>query len=435
MFRSLILLVPFLAPILGLAQDFYWSGISTRAQGLAGIAVPTQGSALDALGANPALLSSFTRPTVDLSLTGAFLSGTFTNSANSNSPIQTAPGAIPAAAIAIPILPGKLTVAAGLTPELLSLSQWTLNDAPGTAGASYGTRRHLSRIVALRTGFAIAWRPTARLALGYSAGLVDNTNRLNAPYIFQTQPALAGLKVNLDLKTSGRAWNSSFGFWANPTRRFAVGLAWKSQTSIRSTGSAIGDASAQFAALGVNAPGAFSYNARVDNTLPASLLLTTTLNGPRRWLFALEAQSIRWQSAFRNLPVTLTGGSNAVINAVAGSSTLLDSVPLHWRNQYLFRAAAERTLGEHCTARAGFGWASNAVPSSTLTPLTAAIFQQHYSSGLSYLRGRIRLDLAYSLAPKTSQSVGQSLLRSGEYSNSTTWLRAQTLSLGLNFHL
>jgi hypothetical protein len=71
---------------------------------------------MDALGANPALVASLVRPTIDLSLTGGFVNGSFANQSNSASPLRSAPGAIPAAAIAFPVVPGKLTLAAGATP-------------------------------------------------------------------------------------------------------------------------------------------------------------------------------------------------------------------------------------------------------------------------------------------------------------------------------
>jgi hypothetical protein len=78
---------------------------------------------------------------------------------------------------------------------------------------------------------------------------------------------------------------------------------------------------------------------------------------------------------------------------------------------------------------------TNPVPSSTLTPLTAAIFQRHVSGGLSYSWGACRLDVAYSLAPPAQASVGSSLLRAGEYANSRVRLWGQTVSLGFSFHL
>ena len=107
-----------------------------------------------------------------------------------------------------------------------------------------------------------------------------------------------------------------------------VGASWKSRTVIDSTGHASGDVGAQFAALGVNAPSAWAYDAAVQNVLPQSVLGDISWQTSKHWLFAFQADWTNWHEAFVNLPVTLTNGTNATINSLVGSTTLQDSVPL-----------------------------------------------------------------------------------------------------------
>jgi len=157
----------------------------------------------------------------------------------------------------------RFSFVVGAMPELLSTADWKYVDAPGTAGATYGLQQQKSAINALRMAAGVGVSFGSKFSWGATVGADYNTNTLQAPYIFQTQPQLAGLKTLLDLHTSGVGWNASLGALAHPTRKLEVGLAWKSRTVINSSGTAIGDAYAQFAALGVSAPANFIYSARV----------------------------------------------------------------------------------------------------------------------------------------------------------------------------
>ena len=73
------------------------------------------------------------------------------------------------------------------------------------------------------------------------------------------------------------------------------------------------------------------------------------------------------------------------------------------------------------------------MPDSTLSPLTAAIGRQTVSAGIGYRHGRWNVDVAYALDPTAQQSVGQSLLKSGEYDNSRVRLGTQSLISTFSF--
>jgi long-chain fatty acid transport protein len=238
---------------------------------------------------------------------------------------------------------------------------------------------------------------------------------------------LAGLKTLLDLHTNGVGWNASVGLLAHPSRKVELGLAWKSRTVINSTGHASGDAYAQFAALGVDAPSTWTYSAGVQNVLPQSILASAAWQVSPRWLLAFQADWINWKEAFTVLPVSLYGGTNAVLNSVVGSDALQDGVPLYWKDQYGFHAGVERSLTESTVLRFGFAHANSPVPSSTLTPLTAAILSNEISTGFSYHHGRAKYEASYGFRPEASQHVGQSSLLAGEYNNSTVHVGTQSV--------
>jgi long-subunit fatty acid transport protein len=390
---------------------------------------------LDALASNPAGLALLAGPTADLSVASIFARGSFSNSVNSNAPLETSPGAIPYGAFGTPLGKSRFSVGIGETPELTSVADWHYNDAPGAAGASYGFQREKSAILATRSVLGLGVYLLPQLSVGVSFGADYNSNTLEAPYIFQSQPVVKGLKTLLDLHTAGFGFNTSVGALIHASRKVQIGLAWKSRTVIDSTGSALGNLAQQLAALGIAAPAGFQYSAAVHNVLPQSVTASAAWRLNPRWRLALQGDWINWNDAFHTLPVMLSGGNNALINSLVNSTSLNDAVPLEWKDQYAVRAGFERLITEGISVRGGFAHANNPVPSSTLSPLTASILSNQFSTGVGWRLGRANFDAAYSFDPTAKARVGQSALLSGEYDNSTVkvGIQAVTLSTSLRF--
>jgi long-subunit fatty acid transport protein len=421
------------APACLFAQEFYWTAGSARSGALGGVYLPSSTGVTDALSTNPAGLTALSGRTMDLSLTSVFSWGSFSNSVNANTPLRNGAGLVPYGAFGMPIGWSRFSFGAGVVPELASLSNWNYRDAPGVGGASYGVQRQKSEIVALRSAAGVGFALNRRISLGFSAGAVYNSNTLDAPYVFQSHPVLAGLKTLLNLHTNGVGWNWSAGVLARPVDRVQFSFAWKSQTAVDSTGDATGNLSNQFAALGLNARPDFHYHALVHNVLPSSVLAGASWRVNARWVLALQGNAVNWHSAFASLPVSLSGGNNADINGLLHSSSIFDRVPLQWKNQYSVHAGVERLLTEHVSLRGGFAHANNPVPGSTLSPLTAAIMRDRISTGVGYRAGRWRFDAAYSIAPTAEERSGQSALLSGEYRNSRVRIGIQSVTLNTAF--
>ena len=407
------------------AQDFYWTGASARSLALGGVYVPSSDDAVGALAANPAGLTALGGPSVNLNITAAFARGSFTDSVNSGAPLRTSPAAAPYGAFGMPIGHSRFSFGVGFVPDLLSIADWRYVDAPGTFGVTYGLQEQESAILAGRGmgGFGVSFGP--KLAIGATMGVDYNQNVLKAPYIFQTQPALEGLKTLLDLHTSGVGWNSSVGILTRPTSAVEIGVAWKSRTIIHSTGTATGDAYALFGVPQGSPASTFAYSAAVRNVLPQSVEASVNWQANSRWLLAFQSDWVNWENAFVNLPVTLTNGTNVTINTVADSSTLVDHIPVNWKDQYSFHCGVERQVTKNASLRVGYSHANNPVPSSTLTPLTAAIMSNQISAGFAYDRASSRFELAYAFDPTAQAHVQTSGLQAGEYDNSTVHVGTQ----------
>ncbi len=427
--RSLLLvtaIVTFTAS--GYSQGFYLDTASARSAAIGGVYVPSSDSPLDALAVNPAGLTVLTGPSADLSVTAGFARGSFTNSVNNNSPLSTSPGAMPYGAFGMPIGKSRFSFAVGEMPDLMSVSKWHYVDAPGVAGASYGLQQQKSAILALRSAAGLGIYLGPHLSLGVSFGVDYNSNTLDAPYIFQQQPVLKGLKTLLDLNTNGVGWNTGAGALIHASHKVQVSVGWKSKTTINSTGSASGNLAQQAAALGLAIPTTFNYSAAVHNVLPQSVNAGATWQLNSRWMLALQGDWVGWKSAFRSLPVALTDGTNSAINGLLNSTSLNDYVPLEWKDQYSVHAGFERKLGESLSISGGFVHANNPVPASTLSPLTAAIMTNQITTGFGYSHGRAHYAIAYAFDPIARESVGQSALLSGEYSNSTVRAGIQSVT-------
>jgi long-subunit fatty acid transport protein len=415
------------------AQDFYWNTASARSMALGGVYLPSAEGVVDAMAANPAGLTALTGRTVEMSLTGIFATGSFSNSANANAHLNDSPGVVPYGAFGMPIGHSRISIGVGVTPELTSVSNWNYVDAPGLAGASYGMQQQKSAILAVRAAAGVGVTLSRKFALGMSVGAVYNSNTLDAPYIFQSHPVLAGLKTLVDLHTTGVGWNTNLGVIATPTDRIQFNAAWKSRTVIDSTGGLDGNMQAQFAALGLAAQPTFHYAAAVRNVLPQSILAGVNWRVNGKWILALQGDWVNWKDAFSSLPVSLTNGTNPDINGLLGTNSIFDRIPVLWKDQYSVHGGVEYRPTENVSVRGGYGYANNPVPASTLSPLTAAIMTSQVSTGIEYRRGKWRVDLAYGINPSTRETVGRSALLSGEYSNSSVRIGTQSVRLSTSF--
>ena len=431
--HSLLLSLPFLAASAALAQGSaaMGDGLSASAIARGGSTVVQQSSPLDAVQGNPAGLAPLTRGVLDLNLVGVFTGGDFRNAANPDARLGHFGGALPYGAYAAPLGHSRWVIAAAATPEILMRANWHYNDTPGTAGVTYGYQKQDTQIVGLRSSVSLARALGSHWDAGVSLGVVYNQNHLQAPYIFQQQPALQGLKVLIDLTTRGYGWNGSAGVQWQPKKNVRAGLAWKSGTTIHTHGELDGSASALFNVLGVTSSPNFTYDAQVMNHLPQAFNGGLTWRTRSHVSYSFEGGFTAWGQAFQQLPITLSNGSNAVINSVAGSSTLQDAVPLHWSNQGVFHGGLEYPVSEHWTIRGGYSYRNDPVPSSTLIPLTAAIMQQSVAAGAGWTRGSWAYDAAYQFQLPSTQYVGVSGLKAGEYNNSSVRVQVQSVTLSM----
>ena len=300
-------------------------------------------------------------------------------------------------------------------------------------GANYGQPKETSEILAFRSSAGISYRVSARLAIGMTASVIDNSNTLVMPYVFQSHPALKGLKTLLDLHTRGYGFNTSYGIMLRPTRRFLVSASYRTRSGITSTGTATGNLGAQLEALHIPFQPDFRYRAKVQVELPQAASLGASWQSSQAMRWSVESNWTNWHRSFATLPVSLTQGTNADVNGLLHSTSIQDTVPLSWKDQLSLRFGAERQLGERFSVAGGFSHQNNPVPASTLSPMTAAIGGNAISAGAGCRRGHARFDLAYQVGLPATQSVAKSSLLSGEFDHTRVRIVTQALTLTTTF--
>ncbi len=326
----------------------------------------------------------------------------------------------------------RCTLRLGLNPDIALRDRWHYRDAPGGADGitSYGVQLDSAEILLLRSALGASWQVCPDLSLGANVGFLYNENRLQTPYVFQTQPVLRTVKTLLDLQTDGFGWNAQVALRWQPISNLTFSAVYTSQATIDTHGRATGDAGVQLTNLGLGAARHdFGYDAEVENVFPQQVSGGLAWEPTTRLTLSAQFDWLAWSDAFDTLPVRLTRGNNADLNALVGSHRLNDNVPLRWRDQYVGRLGVERKLGDRWTARAGYAYGNNPVPAGTLTPLNAPITEHLLTAGVGFHRGRVTVDAAYQWQVPATARVRRSQLAAGEYSDSVTEIDVQWLGL------
>lgn len=339
------------------------------------------------------------------------LEGSFSNALNNDSPIQNPVTAFPTLALAYQLEnTPEVTLGLSLTPDGVARGYWKYFDSV------YGLQTHDSRLITARLAAGIGWQATDELSLGGTIGVTYNENYLKSPYTFQNAGLVTGAKVLLDLETTGFGPSFSLGAQYEVTEWATIGLRYMSPTWLFTDGNADGFAG----------PAPFSYHAQIDQQLPQRIGIAAAIE-PLDWLTLLfQADWVDYGSSFDTLTISLGNGAQPAL-----PNTFTERSPLGWESVWVLGAAAEIELSDELRWDVGYSYGDSPVPNSTLTPLTAAIFEHTVATGLTYRWGDVEIGLAYQYEVPHSQTTNSSILLNGEYQNSTVEVGAHTGAISL----
>lgn len=434
---ALVAIVNFSATLLmfantGKADGVYRDGAGARAMSLGGASVALPDQPLEAMFSNPAGLGLATNASLQLGVVGGLAQGEFSDSVNKNSHMRDTLGALPEVAFVYPMKSLPLSFGLSVIPEALSRVDWKFADKPGglDGATTYGLRENYAQFIAIRTALGVSYKINDTLSVGIDFGGDYNRNNLKAPYVFQSAPGLRGFKTLLDLQTEGWGVNGTAGLVWRPRKEVSVGLSYRSMTYFDTHGDASGNAGVQLGNIGAGSfrPD-FHYDAEVYTKLPQIVSGGVSWQA-QDWLrVILQTDWIGWGDAFNNLDIQLRNGNNADINGFLGTSHIHDSVPLDWKDGFVYRIGFEFALSQAFTARVGYCYGANPVPAATLTPMSAAILEHTATCGLEWRHGRWTIAGAYQYDFPAASRVGESGLAAGEFSNSATTVKAHWFGL------
>ncbi len=405
------------------------NGVGARSMSLGGASVADETDALGAMAYNPGMLGFFGKREAIVGLTGVFADGDYRSQAGDRGHLRNTDAMIPDIALILP-MSQRVTLGFSMIPDSSRFANWRYVDPMGAAGVGYGLMKHRSDILNVRGAAGIGVRLTDTLSLGASIGAVYNENHLTSPYIFQSHPALTGAKTLLDLGTTGWGLDAQLGLAWKVNDKVTVGLSYHSPTTFNSDGDAHGDVTAQLAALGVPSPdGRFRYHADVDTELPQKISAAISIKPTKQWRVSGQVEWVNWADAYDDLTVSLSRGDNATVNGILGSDVLVDTIPLDWRNRFVFRLGTEYDVSETVSLRAGYSYGKSPVPNSTVLPLTAAISEHTVSAGVGWHKGPWTVDFAWQYDLPASQNAGADGIAGTEYDFSHVELSAHWISV------
>jgi len=283
---------------------------------------------LSAISGNPALLRG-QQAGFQLSGSTLFVDSTFTSNLGEKDDAESGPGIIPEAGMVWAPSDSDFTFGAGLFAQSAMSAEFEFVDPPGAGGVTYGNQEHRAEYIVLSGVGAAAWSVNDALTLGATVGVAYNRNQLEAPYIFQSHPVLSGLKVLVDLDADTTALTASAGLNYRVNDSASFNVLYKMESDFDAEGSLSGN----LGQLGLGIQETFSYDAEVATGLPASLAASYVWQVNQRWQLGIQAQRIFWEETFADLPIALTDGTNADLNAFLGTDRIDDVAPLDWDDQ------------------------------------------------------------------------------------------------------
>lgn len=166
------------------------------------------------------------------------------------------------------------------------------------------------------------------------------------------------------------------------------------------------------------------YNAQAKFGLPQSVSAGLFFAPVKKVRLALDAEWINWAKAFKQMDISLTGGTNDNISKMMGTSGSISmAFPMKWKNTIVIRTGAELDVAKAVILRGGYVYGSNPVPNTTIFPVFPAIVEHHLTLGCSIKMSKaLVLNAAYEHAFQNKQTAASKSEVANEYNNSVSGL-------------
>ena len=284
--------------------------------------------------------------------------------------------------------------------------------------AIYGDQVYESSLSFLKLLPAIGYKVNEKLSLGLTFGAAYQNMRLKMPYQVHSG-ALAGNVMAADMRMEGLGYSGSLGVLYKVSDAVKIGFVYKSATKVDLSGDINVDASA----LGA---GTAKYDIKTTYDWPQTAGVGVSYQATPKWFFGLDLEWINWKKAMDNLKLEMSGGNNASL-----PTSLDDTLPLNWDDQYVVRLGGEYKATNKLTLRSGVSYGKSPIPDNTLMPVLCTVTEWSATLGLGYaVTENVSFDAAYLHSFDHTQDVGVSLI-ADEYNGSSTGVTIDAIYMGL----
>lgn len=403
-------------------------GFGAADSGSAGVFGGTGGDSLATMQLNPAALTRLESNEWTLSGRALIGQGEFRRDGESSS-LANEVGVFPEAAVAWKLPERPLWVGFSLAPVAALQAEWNFEDVPAEgSGVFYPDVGQESGFLAIKANAALAWKINDHWSVGGSVGAIYSRVIFDAPFIFQTNPDLAGAKTDLDLETDGWAFTWDVGAVYQPTPDWTFAARFRPKVDLSNQGDARADFSAELPGL---AGAIANYEAASRNVLPLTIGAGFSWDVTEKWKVGGWAEWFRWSSAFDRFGIELSNSSNAGVSAELGTDSPSDQVPLEWEDRLVLALGVEYQLNSAWTARGGWRYGRSPIPTELVTPLNASITEHAVTVGLGWRGEDWRVDASYQIEFGARQDIDVSGFQALEFSNSSVDLTVHGFGIGV----
>jgi long-chain fatty acid transport protein len=182
---------------------------------------------------------------------------------------------------------------------------------------------------------------------------------------------------------------------------------------------------------------ASTYNVESTFGMPQTIGAGMKYSVSDAFRIGFDLDYVFWSSAFDEMELSLTNGSNANINRMMGGSTVETVFPMNWDDSFVAKVGFEYDASASLMLRAGYAYGSNPVPDETAFPVFPAIIEHHLMLGGSVFvpATPLAIHLAFEYGLNNEQTGASPHLVAQEYANSTSELATMLLHIAFTWTL
>jgi long-chain fatty acid transport protein len=286
---------------------------------------------------------------------------------------------------------------------------------PDTGLTRYASTESL--IATLAVNPVVAFRVSPSLSVGFGVFYVYGLNTVER---MVNQSALGAGDARYRLAADGGGFGFNLGLLVTPCDTFSLGFAYRSRTNVDQSGTV---------KLRSIAPalqplfGGSSFKTDVETTLrfPDDATAGVAFRPTESLTLAAELEWIGW-SRFSSYDLDFEREVPA-----AGFADV--SIPLDWRDGWVFKAGGEYKINPSYALRFGYAYVTTPVPERTLSPDNPDADQHNFSIGFGYASKGLVVDAFYNANFFMDRKVENSIL-SGKYESFRHFIG---LSIGYGF--